>query len=147
MSAHVYHQLYFHIVWSTKDRLPFIADEVREWVVERIASEARRRYGIVLACNAMPDHVHLFVSLPPTIAPATFVGEVKGAASYAFRREYGEARFLKWQTGYSILTLRKNEQGIVIRYIEDQQLRHASGKIWPSLEPNSEEEDHAEEPS
>jgi len=139
MSSHVYHQMYFHIVWSTKDRLPFITDEVREWLVERIVSEARRRYGIVLACNAMPDHVHLFVSLPPTVMPATFVGEVKGAASPAFQREYGTARFLKWQMGYSISTLRKNEQKTVIRYIADQQIRHAIGKIWPSLEPIDED--------
>ena len=134
MSAHVYHQLFYHIVWSTKDRLPFITDDVRDWLLERVASEARKRYAIVLACNAMPDHVHLFVSLPPTVTLATFVGEVKGAASHAFGQEYGQVRFLKWQMGYSVTTLRKNEQQIVIRYIEDQQRRHAAGKIWPSLE-------------
>jgi REP element-mobilizing transposase RayT len=58
MSAHVYHQMYFHIVWSTKDRLPFIVDDVREWLVKRVASEACKRNAEVLACNAMPDHVH-----------------------------------------------------------------------------------------
>ena len=135
MSAHVYHQIYFHIVWSTKDRLPFIADEVREWLVKRVESEARKRMAEVLACNAMPDHVHLLVSLPPTVAPATFVGEVKGVVSHAFHREYGETRFLKWQTGYSIHTLRKNEQHIVVRYIQDQQIRHKAGNLWLSLEP------------
>jgi len=135
MSAHVYHQMYFHIVWSTKDRLPFIADEVRDWLVEQVKSAASKRNAEVLACNAMPDHVHLFVSLPPTILPATFVGEIKGVVSRAFHREYGEARFLKWQMGYSIHTLRNKEQEIVIRYIEEQQLRHETGKIWPSLEP------------
>ncbi|MCW3098952.1 MAG: transposase [Chthonomonadaceae bacterium] len=135
MSSHVYHQMYFHIVWSTKDRLPFIVEEVREWLVDRVEQEARKRLAEVLACNAMPDHVHLFVSLPPTIAPATFIGEVKGAVSHAFHREYGEKHFLKWQMGYSILTLRKNEQQIVIRYIQNQQRRHAANETWPSLEP------------
>ena len=138
MSAHVYHQMYFHIVWSTKDRMPFIAEEVREWLVERVKNEACRRSAEVLACNAMPDHVHLFVSLPPTVTPATFVGEIEGAVSHAFHREYGAARFLKWQTGYSILTLRKNEQEIVSGYIQDQQLRHGTGKTWSSLEPTEE---------
>ena len=135
MSAHVYHQLYYHIVWSTKDRLPFIAEEVREWLVKRVESEARKRLAEVLACNTMPDHVHLLVSLPPTVAPATFVGEVKGVVSHAFHREHGETRFLKWQMGYSIHTLRKNERHIVIHYIEDQQRRHAANDTWPSLEP------------
>ena len=140
MSAHVYHQIYFHIVWSTKDRMPFITDEVRDWLVERIKDEAGKRMAEVLACNAMPDHVHLLVSLLPTVAPATFIGEVKGVVSHAFHREYGEARFLKWQTGYSIHTLRKNERHIVIRYIEDQQRRHAANDIWLSLEPTDDTE-------
>lgn len=135
MSSHVFHQIYFHIVWSTKDRLPFIVEDVREWLVKRVTREACKRNAEVLACNAMPDHVHLFVSLPPTVMPATFVGEVKGTVSHAFHREYGETHFLKWQMGYSIITLRKNEQKIVIRYIEDQQRRHETGNIWPSLEP------------
>ncbi|MCW3094830.1 MAG: transposase IS200-family protein [Chthonomonadaceae bacterium] len=137
MSAHVYHQMYFHIVWSTKDRLPFIVDDVREWLVKRVASEACKRNAEVLACNAMPDHVHLFVSLPPTVTPATFVGEVKGTVSHAFHRKYGDTRFLKWQMGYSILTLRKNEQEIVTRYIEDQQLRHGTGKYGPPWNPST----------
>src|SRR5207244_4343251 len=100
MSSHAFHQLYFHIIWTTKQRIDCIGEDVRDWMIAQIQTEAEKRGANVLACNAMPDHVHLFVNLPPTVLLSTFIGAVKGASSRAFSREYGPSRFLKWQMGY-----------------------------------------------
>jgi len=139
MSSHALHQMYFHIIWTTKQRMEYIGEDVREWMIAQIQSESEKREATVLACNTMPDHVHLLVNLPPTVLVSAFIGEVKGASSYAFGREYGPNHFLKWQTGYCVLTMRKGDTKTVVGYIATQQERHAQGKLWPHLEQTSDE--------
>ena len=82
MSASVFHALCYHFVWSTKGRTPVLSRRWRDWIIERVDSEAQKRGGTVFACNAMPDHVHLVVSVPPTIAVCQYIGQVKGASSF-----------------------------------------------------------------
>lgn len=134
MSSHAFHQLYYHFAWAIKNRLPLITDATRDWLIECIENEVRKRDGTLLACNAMPDHAHLFVSLPPTVGVATFIGQIKGASSRLYTSQFGEAGQLVWQTGYGVITCRKAEADKVIRYVLNQQEIHASRKISRLLE-------------
>ena len=82
----------------------------------------------------MPDHVHLLIRLPPTIAPSDFIGEVKGAVSYRVNQELHPRFRLQWQEGYGVLTLRKDEVETVSRYIDRQEEHHATGRLSQFLE-------------
>ncbi len=75
----------------------------------------------------MPDHVHLLVRLPPTIAVADFIGKVKGATAYRVNHEIRPNFKLRWQEGYGVLTLRKDELPKVSRYIDNQEQHHRPG--------------------
>jgi len=87
-----------------------------------------------LACNAMLDHVHLFVRLLPTMCVATFIGEIKGVASHTHNHRFGARHHLKWQDGYGVVTVREAEADKVIRYIVNQQELHANRKTLRLLE-------------
>ena len=134
MPSHVFHQLYYHIVWGTKNRLPLVAEDMRERLIRWVEDECRKRKGTSLACNAMPDHVHLFVHLPPTVCVSTFIGQVKGASSYAYNHHMGAQDELKWQDGYGVITARKTESEKIIRYITNQQELHARRETLRVLE-------------
>lgn len=134
MASHVFHQLYYHLVWSTKRRAPLITENIRERVIRWVEDEAYKRGGFPIACNAMPDHLHLFVNLPPTVCVATFIGQVKGGSSHSFNQHFGEGPFFKWQDGYGAVTVRKGESAKVIRYIANQQELHVTGKTSRLLE-------------
>jgi len=123
--GNVFHQCYYHFTWSTRWRHETIDDEVRRWTVGAIENESRQRGATVQTCNAMPDHVHLFVSMPPTGDRSVFIGQVKGASAFQFNRQFPQHDKLEWQQGYAILTLRKGEAPKLIAYIDDQQRRHA----------------------
>ena len=56
--SHSFHQLYYHIVWATKERMPYIVPETKQWLIDKIVEKAMDRGAWVLACNAMPDHIH-----------------------------------------------------------------------------------------
>jgi putative transposase len=114
MLSHVFHQLYYHFVWATHNRLPLITDQMRNSLVKWVEAEARNRGGVPISCYAMPDHVHLLVSLPPTACVSEFI--------------------FAWQEGYGVITVRKAETPKIIRYIEDQPAIHAARKASRTLE-------------
>jgi putative transposase len=134
MPSHAFHQLYYHMVWSTKNRLPLITGDMRQRVIEWVTDECHKRGGTPVACNAMPDHLHLLVNLPPTVCVATFIGQVKGASSYACNHHFGARHYLAWQDGYGALTVRKGESEKITFYVLHQQDLHAEGKTSPLWE-------------
>jgi len=139
--AHAFHQLYYHFAWSTSRREPAID---RAWcprLLEILNDEIKRRGGWPIRHNAMPDHVHLLVRLPPKVAVSDFVGEVKGAASYRVNHELKPNRPLYWQEGYGALTLRKDEVPKVSRYIDNQEEHHRSQRLSRLLETTETEDD------
>jgi REP element-mobilizing transposase RayT len=82
----------------------------------------------------MPDHVHLLVNLPPTLAPATFIGQVKGAVSHEYHSQFGVHDYVKWQEGYGVVSMRKNDIVKAIAYITNQEAIHAARKISVLME-------------
>jgi len=86
-TANAVYTLNYHLVWCTKYRHPVLTggiDEVLKQLLSRIAAE--RGYTI-LALEVMPDHVHLFISAPPMVAPAAIAKHLKGAsAHYLFQK-------------------------------------------------------------
>jgi REP element-mobilizing transposase RayT len=128
------HQLYFHLTWATQGRLRLINRDWRPRLLEIIDEQARSKGGIALRYNAMPDHVHLLVRLPPTVVPSEFAGKVKGAASFLANKQIRPRLKLKWQEGYGIVTIREDEVPKVSRYIDNQEEHHRNGRLSDLLE-------------
>ena len=85
--AHGFHELYFHVTWATHKRAPLIRRSWRSQLLEIVNEEVKKRGGWLIRHNAMPDHLHLLVRLPPTVRISDFLGELKGATSYRVNRE------------------------------------------------------------
>ena len=128
----IFHRLYFHVVWATAGRVPALEGR-RERAIQCITTVAQKFGAYVLACNTMPDHVHLLISLPP-VDLASFIGKVKGGSSFALNRQREEENSLRWQDGYGVVSLRASDTPDVIRYIEEQERIHAERNAWQTLE-------------
>ena len=142
--AHAFHQLYYHFAWSTHSRIPLIGREYRPELLNILNDEAKIRGGWPIRHNAMPDHVHLLVRLPPTVKPSEFIGQVKGASSHRVNEKIRPNVKLKWQEGYGVLTLRKDEVERVSRYIDNQETHHRLGKLSDLLERTESDEDESD---
>jgi putative transposase len=140
MGSDVYYQLYYHIVWATKNRQAVITQSMRGCVEAEVEAACRKHGGAALAWFAMPEHVHLVVSLPPSECLATFIGRVKGASSHNIRAALSEEHAFGWQDGYGIITFRKGELDKVTRYVQEQERRHAERKISRLMETISQQE-------
>jgi hypothetical protein len=63
-----------------------------------------------------------------------FIGQVKGATSFRVNKEIGPRFKLKWQEGYGVLSLRRDELPKVSRYIDSQEEHHRRGSLSVVLE-------------
>ena len=138
---HTFHQLFYHFAWATHSRTALIHRDYRPQLLKIINEETKRRGGWPIRHNAMPDHVHLLIRLPPTVRISEFIGEVKGAACHRVNEEIRPSFLLKWQEGYGVLTLRENELANVSRYIDNQETHHGTCKLSALLERTEGEEE------
>ena len=77
-----------------------------------------------MEAEACPDHIHLFVEIPPKIAVSKFMGYLKGKSSTMIYEQFGELKYKYrnrefWCRGYYVDTVGKNESRIA-EYIKHQ---------------------------
>ena len=122
-------RLFYHFVWATKLRLPAITDTNREAIFGSIVTKTKALGGIVHAINGMPDHVHVVATIPPGIALAKYVNEVKGASSHlANHLESSQSdQSFRWQDTYGVTSVSESHVPTVVRYVKNQQKHHAPG--------------------
>jgi putative transposase len=115
--------LRYHIVFSTKERVPFIAPEWRARLHAYVGGTVRNLGGVAIAIGGVADHVHLLVSLNATHAIATLVREVKVAGTKWIHDEMKIQTF-SWQEGYGAFTVSPSQTDSVAKYIANQEEHH-----------------------
>jgi len=128
-------QLYYHLVWSTRNREPWITPEVEPVIYGRLRSKAVGLGGEIYALNGVEDHVHMIVSIPPRLAVSTFVGQLKGVSSAWLNRTSLLGFRFAWQSEYGAYTIEKKRLRHFVAYVESQKERHADRSLVPVLEP------------
>jgi REP-associated tyrosine transposase len=79
--GHTYTSLLTHIIFSTKDRLPYIRDERRDDVFAYIGGIVRELKGTAINVNGIADHMHVLVRLPASLAVAKVAEIIKTNSS------------------------------------------------------------------
>jgi putative transposase len=129
-----YWQCYYHIIWATKYRQPLIEASQENLIYATIAAKSRDLNCPVLAINGMPDHIHVAVSIPPGMAIAAWVGQVKGSSSHIYNAMFAPETKFVWQEGYGVLSFGQSRIEYVRNYIARQKQHHTAGTIVKSLE-------------
>lgn len=129
-----FYQLFYHFVWSTKNRLPLITPKAEPLIYEFLRTKAVGLGGIVFALNGTADHIHLVGSVPPKISLATFIGQVKGVASTKFNQSEANHTRFAWQEEYGVFSFDGKRLPNYIAYVERQKEHHANNTTIPILE-------------
>jgi len=103
--SHHIGQAVYHLEWCPKYRYKMFRKDKNKKLCEEILKEVAERHGIeIIELSVMPDHVHLIVSIPPTMSLSKAFQLLKGASSYElfkrepkFRLRYPKGNF--WSTG------------------------------------------------
>jgi REP element-mobilizing transposase RayT len=111
-----------HFVWSTRQRLPHIHPEWRSRLHAYIHGILQNHKSTPLAIGGIADHIHVYCSLPATLAIADLASTMKSNSSRWVHENF-TADF-DWQEGYAAFTMSKSADADVIRYIETQEEHH-----------------------
>ncbi len=123
--ANTYSALYFHIVFSTKNREPWLKADPAPRVWEILGGIARDHRMTPIQIGGFDDHVHALVSSPPALAVSKAVQYLKGVSSKWIHEEMRGFKAFAWQDGYGAFTVSKSQIASVVNYIRDQRNHHA----------------------
>lgn len=122
--ANTYTSLHYHVIFSTKNREPWIAQDIEERIWRFIGGIAREHKMTALQVGGVEDHVHALVTAPPTIAPSQIAQLLKGISSKWIHEEFASLENFGWQDGYGAFTVSKSNIPEVIKYIQNQREHH-----------------------
>ncbi|WP_143885013.1 IS200/IS605 family transposase [Chryseobacterium binzhouense] len=122
--ANTYTQIYIQIVFAVKGRQNLISKENREELHKLITGIVSNRNQKLLAVFAMPDHVHILVSISPTVTISDLVRDIKaGSSKFINEKGWTNGKF-NWQEGYGAFSYSKSSVDSVIKYILNQEEHH-----------------------
>lgn len=121
--AHTYISQLVHCVFSTKNRLNCIGDEIRPELWSYIGGIARTNHMKAIAIGGTANHVHILLSLPATVPLAKAMQLIKGGSSKWLHEKTG-SRF-QWQESYGAFTVSVSHLKPTIDYINGQAEHHA----------------------
>ncbi|MGH8142344.1 MAG: IS200/IS605 family transposase [Steroidobacteraceae bacterium] len=112
----------YHIIWCPKYRRRVLVGRVETRLKEILAGVVGEVGGHVIEVEVMPDHVHLLVEAPPTVALSRFVGLLKGRSSRMLRAEFAHLRRMPalWSPSWFVSTVGGAPLEVVRRYVENQ---------------------------
>src|SRR5262249_37074290 len=99
MADKFYFGINLHLPWPGKNASPLLTPQVEKIVQHYLRGRCINEPGIFIhEIGGTETHVHLAVSVPPTIQPSTWVGQLKGSSSHEANQKLGY-KALEWQTG------------------------------------------------
>jgi REP-associated tyrosine transposase len=122
--ANTYTSLHYHVIFSTKNREPWLVPAIEQRVWEYIGGIARKHKMTALQVGGVDDHIHALVTAPPTIAPFQIAQFLKGDSSKWIHQEFPSLTQFNWQDGYGAFTVSKSNIPEVVSYIQNQREHH-----------------------
>ena len=123
--AHTKWNCKYHIVFTPKYRRKAIYGQLKAEIGKILRELCNWKEVEIIEAHACVDHIHMYVSIPPKISVAGFVGFVKGKSTLIiFERhsnlkyKYGNRHF--WCRGYYVDTVGRNEKAIA-EYVRNQE--------------------------
>ncbi len=123
--SHTVYQLHYHFVFCPKYRKSVLRGEVATRVRDLIREICKSLDVEIVKGHVRPDHVHLLLSVPPSLAPSRVMQAIKGKTSHHLMRDFRTlnqkfwGRHL-WARGFFVATTGNVSDEVVAKYIEDQ---------------------------
>jgi putative transposase len=138
--AHSVAQTTYHLEWATKYRDDRFGSVYRRNLCECYLKLTARRHGIkVIAIRVLPEHVHMFVELRPSMSPSKALMLLKGVTSRMLKKDIKHFRDDKrmrhlWSPGKFIRTVGNVTSETIEKYIKysskNQYYKQHSLKSW-----------------
>ncbi len=115
---------YYHVVFSTKNRVEIICPDVEDELYAYIGGILNNNKSKLLIGNGTQNHSHLLISLGKNVGFPVIIGDIKRNSSKWLKTKGGMLTKFGWQDGYSAFTVGHTQLRDVKRYIANQKEHH-----------------------
>ncbi|HEY3242762.1 MAG TPA: IS200/IS605 family transposase [Phycisphaerae bacterium] len=145
MSSHVYHEIYLHFNWHTKNDVPLLTGRLEELAYSALREKCRLTKGVYFHDIGGTDtHVHVVMDIEPFVTISDMVGELKGGSSFRVNEQMRH-KALEWQRGYGVVSFGKSHLPWILDYVRHQREHHSRGTTHERLEASDQPDDPAVE--
>ena len=95
-TSHAVYDIKYHVVWITKYRKKVLRGEIALRLRELVRQTCATLDVEIIQGHVSPDHVHLLVSVPPSLSVSNLMQRLKGRSSNKLQAEFGELRRQFW---------------------------------------------------
>ena len=133
-SSHTIYDIKYHLCWITKYRYQVLIGKIAERAQELIRRECSDLDAIIITGSVGSDHIHIFVSVPPSISVSKLMRQVKGVTSRKIQQEFPELRKRYWgkqfwARGYFAISSGNVTDEMWMEYIRNQREQTNNGQI------------------
>lgn len=122
--ANTYTQLYIHVIFSVQGRQNIIHKKWKNELYKYICGIINNKKQKVYAIGGVEDHVHLLISLSPSISLSDLVKDIKANSSKWINDKNLLLGKFKWQEGFGAFSYSQSQINNVINYINSQEIHH-----------------------
>lgn len=117
-------QIYIQIVFAVKGRANLIPSSKKEELYKYISGIIREKGQKSIIVNGMPNHIHIFVGLKPSMCLADLVRDIKSNSSKFINEQKWIKGKFSWQEGYGSFSYGQSQIDRVYKYILNQEEHH-----------------------
>ena len=122
--AGTYSQIYIQLVFVVKGRQCLIHHSWEADLYKYMSGIISRKGQRPIIINGMPDHVHVFFGLRPSLSVSELARDLKNNSSKFINQSGFIKKRFSWQTGYGAFSYSKSHVSRVYDYIKNQKEYH-----------------------
>jgi REP element-mobilizing transposase RayT len=127
-------KVWLHFVWSTKNRHPYLQDEIRSKVFDHIKENAKAKGIHIDFINGYLEHVHCLISLGTDQTIEKLMQLIKGESSFWINKQKLTRLRFEWQDEYFVASVSESNVEKVRRYIAKQEVHHKNVRFDQELD-------------
>ena len=122
--GHTVYDIKFHLVWITKYRYKILKGNIGQRLRILLKQGCEAKNIEIIKGHIAPDHVHMLVSVPPSLSVSDVVRYLKGRSSHLLQDEFAELKKRYWgqhlwARGYFCATVGSVTEEMIEQYIEN----------------------------
>ena len=118
-------KIWVHLVFSTKNRQPFLKKEIRTKMIKHIIDNCKEKGIFLQAINGYDDHLHCLISLGKEQSIAKVSQLIKGESSFWLNNQKLLLDKFQWQDDYFAISVSQSQLSTVVNYIKKQEEKHS----------------------
>jgi putative transposase len=119
-----YIKIWVHCVWTTKNRIPYLKDHIRDRVIFHIRENAKSKGIYIDHINGYFEHLHAIISLGGSQNISEIMQKIKGESSFWINKNKLAGSRFEWQDDYYAVSIGMNQLDNLREYIRNQGQHH-----------------------